>query len=279
MVMLLRLLLVLAPSLMLPAARALPAATAPPPAALYACLGGKCIVHSGGVPLADCGKICLPPAPSPPPGPPPAPRVLPRAGGATAHPRLYFSAADLPHLRAKAKGAFMSGVLRQYEAALEHRLNYSAGGVLQDVGTHIYNKNISDNEGRGARHQLAASLYVMGHGNASAWGQLARRLVYEETLDQFKAISGNWFAGPQRELEQLVASYDAVHGLFTAAEAAAIERCFAGAAQFLWEQDYPGGGGHAAEDMASRAMNPAADRLGALGLIALAPLAIGGRGI
>ena len=50
------------------------------------------------------------------------------------HPRLYFSAADLPHLRAKASSRFFSGVLRQYEAALQHKLNYSAGGVLQDVG-------------------------------------------------------------------------------------------------------------------------------------------------
>jgi hypothetical protein len=179
------------------------------------------------------------------------------------HPRLFFSARDLPYLRQKrVTSPFMNGVLVQYEAALTHRLNYSAGGVMQDVGTGSL-KDIADNEGRGTRHQLAASLYVMGYENASAWGQLARQLVYKEVTSQFTSIGGNWFAGPQRELEQLVASYDAVHSLFTREEAASIERAFAGAAEYL----------HATkpreEDMASRAMNPAADRLGALGLIAL----------
>lgn len=179
------------------------------------------------------------------------------------HPRLFFAARDLPYLRQKRlKSPFMNGVLAQYEAALTHRLNYSAGGVMQDVGAGSP-KGVPDNEGRGTRHQLAASLYVMGCENASAWGQLARELVYREVTDQFTSISGNWFAGPQRELEQLVASYDVVHSLFTNEEAESIERAFAGAAEYLYATK------PRQEDMASRAMNPAADRLGALGLIAL----------
>lgn len=190
---------------------------------------------------------------------------LPKSAGSDAaqHPRLFFSARDLPYLRQKRVASpFMNGVLGQYEAALTHHLNYSAGGVMQDVGAGSP-KRVPDNLGRGTRHQLAASLYVMGYENASAWGQLARDLVYKEVTSQFSSIGGNWFAGPQRELEQLVASYDAVHSLFTHEETEDIERAFAGAAEYL----------HAtkprAEDMASRAMNPAADRLGALGLIAL----------
>jgi hypothetical protein len=183
----------------------------------------------------------------------------------TEHPRLFFSRADQAHLRQKwAASPFMKGVLVQYEAALNHQLNYSAGGVMQDVGTGAP-KGIADSEGRGTRHQLAASLYVAGWGpNASAWGQLARELVYKEVTGQFTSIGGNWFAGPQRELEQLVASYDVVHSLFTPVEVEAIERAFAGAAEYL-SATKP-----REEDMASRAMNPAADRLGALGLIALA---------
>lgn len=179
------------------------------------------------------------------------------------HPRLFFSARDLPYLRQKRiTSPFMDGVLAQYEAALTHRLNYSAGGVMQDVGAGSP-KGVADNEGRGTRHQLAASLYVMGYENASAWGQLARQLVYKEVTGQFTSIGGNWFAGPQRELEQLVASYDAVHSLFTHDEIESIERAFAGAAEYLCATK------PREEDMASRAMNPAADRLGALGLIAL----------
>ena len=183
--------------------------------------------------------------------------------GAVQHPRLFFSARDLPHLRQKRVASpFMNGVLAQYEAALTHHLNYSAGGVMQDVGAGSA-KGVADNEGRGTRHQLAASLYVMGYENASAWGQLARELVYKEVTSQFTSIGGNWFAGPQRELEQLVASYDAVHSLFSREEAEDIEHAFAGAAEYL-SATKP-----REEDMASRAMNPAADRLGALGLIAL----------
>ena len=70
--------------------------------------------------------LCLPPAPV---------HSLPRAQAPTTHPRLYFSAADLPHLRAKQSSPFMAGVLRQYSDALNHKLNYSAGGVLTDVGS------------------------------------------------------------------------------------------------------------------------------------------------
>ena len=133
---------------------------------------------------------------------------------------------------------------------------------MQDVGTGSA-KGIDDNDGRGTRHQLAASLYVMGYGNVTSWGQLARELVYKEVTTQFSSIGGNWFAGPQRELEQLVASYDAVHSLFAQEEIESIERAFAGAAEYLYATKPK------KQDMAARAMNPAADRLGALGLIAL----------
>ena len=111
----------------------------------------------------------------------------------------------------------------------------------------------------------------MGYEGASEWGQLARTLVYEEVTGQF-SVNGTdeqdgggcaWFAGPQRETEQLIASYDAVHSLFSAEEAAEIENAFGSVAQCLHSTKPE------AWDMASRAMNPAADRLGALGLIAL----------
>ena len=95
----------------------------------------------------------------------------------TIHPRLFFSSADLPHLRAKGKTPFMAGVLQQYEDALNHKLNYSAGGVLQDVGADPA-KKISDNEGRGTRHELAASLFVAGYGDVSRWGQLGKQVTF-----------------------------------------------------------------------------------------------------
>ena len=50
---------------------------------------------------------------------------------AAEHPRLFFSSEDLPHLRAKAQGKFMGAVMQQYEDAMNHRLNYSSGGVRQ----------------------------------------------------------------------------------------------------------------------------------------------------
>ena len=49
------------------------------------------------------------------------------------HPRLYFSKKDLPHLQAKKDNTFFHNVLQQYEDALLHQLNYSAGGVMVDV--------------------------------------------------------------------------------------------------------------------------------------------------
>eukprot|EP00729_Bicosta_minor_P006428 gene6428-14358_t len=167
------------------------------------------------------------------------------------HPRLYFSKADLPHLQSKSKGAFMGAVVQQYADALNHQLNYSSGGVMQDVALC---------SGCGARHELATSLYLAGGPNASQWGELARQLVYNETI-AITPATGNWFAGSERNLEQLIASFDVLADLFTQEDAVT---AFAVCANFLFSP--PEG---VQPDMASRLMNPAADRLGALGLIAL----------
>jgi hypothetical protein len=175
------------------------------------------------------------------------------------HPRLYFGAEDLPHMQAKAKGPFFAAVMQQYSDALEHKMNYSAGGVLQDV---------SKCSGCGWRHQLAASLYVAGYGNVSKWGQIAKQDVYEQ-ITALNPASGNWFAGSERNLEQLIGSYDvlAADGLFNATEAAEVEASFALNAQYMFAAPPHGLG--VPGDMASRLMNPAADRLAAVGLIAL----------
>ena len=117
--------------------------------------------------------------------------------------------------------------------------------------------------GCGARHELAAALYVAGGANASYWGEVAHQLVYTE-VTALTPKNGNWFAGSERSLEQLVASYDVTAGLFTPREVVEVEASFALNANYLYSP--PEG---VPADMASRLMNPAADRLGALGLIAL----------
>eukprot|EP00943_MAST-04B_sp_MAST-4B-sp1_P001448 g1448.t1 len=168
------------------------------------------------------------------------------------HPRLYFSKNDLPHLQDKKNNIFFYNVLQQYEDALLHRLNYSAGGVMNDV-----------ENGPGTRQQLATALYVADFGeNATYWGEVAKALVYKQIIS-ITPKSGNWFAGSERNLEQLIASYDALAGLFSPEEAEAIENAFTINANYM----YSGIG--VANDMASRLMNPAADRLAAIGLIAL----------
>ena len=118
------------------------------------------------------------------------------------HPRLYYAAEDVPYLRTKAQGAFFQGVLQQYEDALEHKLNYSAGGVLQDV---------SLCSSCGWRHQLAVVLYLAGTGNTTRWGEIAKHEVLD-TITQLSPSTGSWFAGSERNLEQLIASYDVLAG-------------------------------------------------------------------
>jgi hypothetical protein len=101
-------------------------------------------------------------------------------------------------------------VLQQYSDAMMHKLNYSQGGVLVDV---------AECGSCGTQHQLAAALYLSGVGNATMWGQIAHDVV----LKQVVAITpkdGNWFAGSERNLEQLIASYDVTAELFTPAEVA-----------------------------------------------------------
>ena len=168
------------------------------------------------------------------------------------HPRLYFSKKDLPHLQSKKDNTFFHNVLQQYEDALLHQLNYSAGGVMVDV-----------ENGPGTRQELATTLFISDFGeNSTNWGMLAKTLVYKEALSITPA-TGNWFAGSERNLEQLIASYDVLAELFTPEEKESIEHAFAVNANYMYSSI------GVAKDMASRLMNPAADRLAAIGLIAL----------
>ena len=98
-----------------------------------------------------------------------APLSLGHAAADVEHPRLYFSQKDLGHLRRKKLKRFFAGVLQQYEDALEHKLNYSAGGILVDV-----------ENGPGARLQLATTLYLLQYGNNySYWGDVAKQDLYK----------------------------------------------------------------------------------------------------
>ena len=119
--------------------------------------------------------LSTPPDTTPPPFPPtPA-----------AHPRLYFSTADLPAIRANAQAPYLQSVLRQYEDALNHKLNYSAGGQLMDV------KGVP-----GTRLQLAAALYVADHGpNATQWGEYAKSQVLARVSQILKDAGGGFGGG------------------------------------------------------------------------------------
>ena len=178
---------------------------------------------------------------------------------ASATTSLYFSpTTDLPFLHAKAQRPFFKAVLKQYEKALNGELLYSAGGVLS---------NVANCSGCGWRHQLAASLYVANYGsNSSYWGQVAKKEVISE-MNKLTPQTGNWFAGSERNLEQLIGSYSVLASLFSPQEITHMEEQFALNAQYMYAAP-PFGLGVAA-DMASRLMNPAADRLAAVGLIAL----------
>lgn len=83
------------------------------------------------------------------------------------HPRLFYTADMLPGIRSNAAHPYMAGVLRQYEAALLHKLNYSAGGQMMDLS------HLAD-----ARMGLATAIYVANHSdNATEWGIYAKAEV------------------------------------------------------------------------------------------------------
>eukprot|EP01051_Picozoa_sp_SAG22_P001147 SAG22_NODE_42_length_25431_cov_5.091580_5_plen_945_part_00 len=185
------------------------------------------------------------------------------------HPRLYFSASDLPHLRAKAERPFMAGVLQQYADALNHTLNYSKAGHMQDV---------ADGDGGTMRLDLAASLYVAGVGpNTSAWCDMAKHAILQKLqVPAGGGFNGDWFANEERTVELLVQSYDVTADCFSAAEAAAVEASFAAVCERLMVICPANRSATDLAttcfnlgDMASRLMNPSADRLGVLGLVAL----------
>ena len=58
---------------------------------------------------------------------------------------------------------------------------------------------------------------MAGGPNASYWGEIAHQLVYKEAT-ALTPKNGNWFAGSERSLEQLIASYDVTYELFTPQE-------------------------------------------------------------
>ena len=181
-----------------------------------------------------------------------APLSLGHAAADVEHPRLYFSKKDLGHLRGKKLKPFFAGVLQQYEDALEHKLNYSSGGILVDV-----------ENGPGTRLQLATTLYLLQYGNNySFWGDLAKKDLYKK-VTALTPASGNWFAGSERNLEQYIASYDVLAALFSPEEARVMEESFSLNANYMYSSL------GVSPDMASRLMNPSADRLAAVGLIAL----------
>jgi hypothetical protein len=66
--------------------------------------------------------------------------------------------------------------------------------------------------------------------------------------------TGNWFAGSERNLEELIASYDVTADLFSPTEAAAVEAAFALNANYLYAA--PEG---VPTDMASRSVADYAD--------------------
>ena len=115
------------------------------------------------------------------------------------HPRLFLSPSDVPALRNKVRRQpYFVSLLEQFEAALEGRLNYSAGGVMtppQDF----------------QRVQLASALYLARGSNASSWGDYAKHELMSRVLSIAKACQGPGgcgFAANQREIQQLISCYD-----------------------------------------------------------------------
>ena len=116
---------------------------------------------------------------------------------------------------------------------------------------------------RSSRTRAAAS---------AAAGACAAASTVRPYIAEWCADAGR-FAGNERTLEQLVAAFDATAPLFTPTELADAERAFAWCAEHLMFTCPPTNlsvpGCFNVADMASRLMNPNADRLGAVGLIAL----------
>ena len=190
------------------------------------------------------------------------------------HPRLYFSSADIPRLRAKVREQpIMHALMQQFADALNNKLNYSTGGLMMNVCS----------SGGDECHQLAAALYLTGFGDnktqTAAWGEWAKNRVQNLVTSIAKTpgggFNGAWFAANERNIEQLVASYDVVADRFSAMEAAQMERSFASIANHLMVLCNPLNlsastpGCFNAEDLGGRLHNSNADRLGAIGLIAL----------
>ena len=182
------------------------------------------------------------------------------------HPRLFYDAAELPRIRANAQSQpYLSNLLTQYSLALERRLNYSAGGRMQDV-YHLTQTPMG----------LATAIYVADFGiNASAWGRYAAQQAAASAASIANSSDGGgWFAGNERALQLAATTYDVTGSLLSPAERAATEAALATSAQRMSVECDPTNmsrptGCFNAADMASRLMNPSADRLAALGLIAL----------
>jgi hypothetical protein len=197
------------------------------------------------------------------------------------HPRLFFSAGDLGRLRERWQStAYMRGVLRQYEAALDHQLNYTEGGASQDI---------SKCSNCFEQMEVATALYMANHSaNASLHGDLAKGMllagVKEAAAIPGGSFVGAWFAATQRNLQNLVIAYDIVHDRMNASEAAQGEAAFASIANRLMITCNPASASGPAPppynatgfsdcydiyDTKNRLSNWATDRYGALLLIAL----------
>jgi hypothetical protein len=169
---------------------------------------------------------------------------------------------------------FMQALMQQYAAAMAGQLNYSTGGLMMGVCT----------SGGHPCHQLAAALYLTEFSsNASqnaAWGDHAKSLMLAQvtgiaTSAPAQGFNGAWFANYERNIEQLVATYDVVASRCSQSEAARMERAFASVADRLMVLCNPRNLSDSApacfnaNDLSARMMNPNADRLGAIGLVAL----------
>jgi hypothetical protein len=146
------------------------------------------------------------------------------------HPRLYFAAEDLPALRQKAKHPYFSKLMKQYNAALEHQLNYTSGGLPQDI---------SKCSGCYTQLQVAASLYIADYGtNASAFGDLVKGAVLAGVKAAASSKGGGfvgfWFAESERNLQELIAGFDIAHDRFTLDEAKQVRSVTARCVLLCW---------------------------------------------
>ena len=175
----------------------------------------------------------------------------------TSHPMLYIGPEQLPALRTKVRtDPYFMSLMQQYEGALLGTVQYSAGGVFTDVQEF-------------QRVQLASAIHLVDGSNATEWGKYAKSVVLRRTTtiaNECRKAGTCGFAANQREIQQLIACYDVIYDLFTASEVAQTEAAFATVADILtYGPPYV-----KSFDLATRLMNPNADRLAAIGLIGLA---------